>query len=402
MAAAVVTDDYYAILGVSHLASTETIREAYKKLALRYHPDKNHDESATQDFQRLVLAWETLKDGSKRREYDRNWVWAVRNRFEEVNRRRNEVDREATAHWNSGTTTPMPDEVEMRLKASIWKESARKDYIVRLQGYTNFRDGHFYQIKERLGSLKGYEANLEAQLRISEEEMIKTFQDAIQRSREIGHKIQDHGATLSRLLAARENYINRQKTSIEEERVQLRKLVHEIESRRGAYDAEEAISRQMRVQEALEILGPRDLSPPLFSMIDRRGQAINHWKALSRVQTATKFFLSLQSAEEGSYHAPGEWERIGGDEACGRCDNAAFHIMLECGPAKCPGCGIVVCNNCHRDLQLLREYDDWIRSPPGTSRDSFFSLEFSTNVKPQPRWPGGPAFGCVFEDGRGV
>jgi hypothetical protein len=57
--------------------------------------------------------------------------------------------------------------------------------------------------------------------------------------------------------------------------------------------------------------------------------------------------------------------------------------MLECGPAKCPGCGIIVCHNCHRDLQLLREYDDWIRSPADDGKDYFFSLEFTENAGPE-------------------
>jgi curved DNA-binding protein CbpA len=68
MARAVVTEDYYSVLGVSQSATSAVIREAYKKCALKYHPDKNLDnrEETTAAFQQLVVAWETLKDTTKR------------------------------------------------------------------------------------------------------------------------------------------------------------------------------------------------------------------------------------------------------------------------------------------------------------------------------------------------
>jgi curved DNA-binding protein CbpA len=46
-------EDFYAILEVSPFAELGAIRESYKRLALRCHPDKNRDVKATEDFQRL-------------------------------------------------------------------------------------------------------------------------------------------------------------------------------------------------------------------------------------------------------------------------------------------------------------------------------------------------------------
>jgi hypothetical protein len=180
--------------------------------------------------------------------------------------------------------------------------------------------------------------------------------------------------------------------SIEENQGRLREMIRELEGERRRYEEEEARSREMRVREALKILGPRDLNPPLFSMIDRRGQAINRWKALSRVKCGLMSIISLGGASEGPWHNPGEWERIGGEHTCCRCGRGAYHIMLECGPARCPGCGMIVCNDCYRDLQLLREYDGWITGPADDERDSFFSLEFGANPKPSKIWAGTPAF----------
>uniref|UniRef100_A0A8C6TEM9 J domain-containing protein n=1 Tax=Neogobius melanostomus TaxID=47308 RepID=A0A8C6TEM9_9GOBI len=65
--------DYYTILGVSKTASQEDIKKAYRKLALKWHPDKNPDnkEEAEQKFKELAEAYEVLSDSNKRDSYDR-------------------------------------------------------------------------------------------------------------------------------------------------------------------------------------------------------------------------------------------------------------------------------------------------------------------------------------------
>lgn len=61
--------DYYNILGIARDASDEDIKRAYRKLALKYHPDKNPDADPTR-FQEIQAAYETLSDAEKRRDYD--------------------------------------------------------------------------------------------------------------------------------------------------------------------------------------------------------------------------------------------------------------------------------------------------------------------------------------------
>ncbi|XP_053184131.1 dnaJ homolog subfamily B member 2 isoform X1 [Scomber japonicus] len=65
--------DYYNILGVSRTASQEDIKKAYRKLALKWHPDKNPDnkEEAEKKFKELAEAYEILSDKTKRDEYNR-------------------------------------------------------------------------------------------------------------------------------------------------------------------------------------------------------------------------------------------------------------------------------------------------------------------------------------------
>lgn len=64
--------DYYEILGVQRSADQETIKKAYRKLAMQYHPDKNPgDKAAEEKFKEAAAAYEVLGNTEKRARYDR-------------------------------------------------------------------------------------------------------------------------------------------------------------------------------------------------------------------------------------------------------------------------------------------------------------------------------------------
>ncbi|EMD60742.1 hypothetical protein COCSADRAFT_125882 [Bipolaris sorokiniana ND90Pr] len=65
-----ITEDYYMILEVEQNASPQSIVSSYRRLALKLHPDRNAKHDATEAFQRLGRAYETLKDETKRRAYN--------------------------------------------------------------------------------------------------------------------------------------------------------------------------------------------------------------------------------------------------------------------------------------------------------------------------------------------
>ena len=65
--------DYYEVLGVSKTASDDEIKKAYRKLAMKYHPDRNQGEKAKEaeeKFKEVKEAYEMLSDGQKRAAYD--------------------------------------------------------------------------------------------------------------------------------------------------------------------------------------------------------------------------------------------------------------------------------------------------------------------------------------------
>lgn len=62
--------DYYETLGVNKDATKQEIHRAFRQLAKKYHPDKNKDKSASDEFIKIFKAYETLSDEKKRREYD--------------------------------------------------------------------------------------------------------------------------------------------------------------------------------------------------------------------------------------------------------------------------------------------------------------------------------------------
>src|SRR5881628_1427127 len=63
--------DYYTVLGLTRDASEEDVKKAYRKLAMKFHPDRNPDDKTTEEkFKEAKEAYEILTDAKKRAAYD--------------------------------------------------------------------------------------------------------------------------------------------------------------------------------------------------------------------------------------------------------------------------------------------------------------------------------------------
>src|SRR5512143_1898612 len=62
--------DYYEVLGVTRDADLKAIKDAFRRLALKYHPDRNKSPDAEEKFKEFAAAYAVLSDPKKRADYD--------------------------------------------------------------------------------------------------------------------------------------------------------------------------------------------------------------------------------------------------------------------------------------------------------------------------------------------
>lgn len=103
--------DYYYFLGIPQNASSEDIKKAYRKLSLKYHPDKNDNDDFFSDrFKEIKEAYETLMDDGRRKLYDQNLTNQQSNvksilppkiKSFSASKIRAKVGEEITVYWNT-------------------------------------------------------------------------------------------------------------------------------------------------------------------------------------------------------------------------------------------------------------------------------------------------------------
>ena len=107
--------DYYEVLGLSKGASSDEIKKAYRKLAVKYHPDKNPDDKASEEkFKEIGEAYEALSDPEKKSAYDQFGHAAFNSRA-----------RAGRGGGGDSSSSPLRERIEVRVSA--WHKETAND-----------------------------------------------------------------------------------------------------------------------------------------------------------------------------------------------------------------------------------------------------------------------------------
>lgn len=145
--------DYYYFLGLRHDATLQDIKRAYRKLSLKYHPDKNGDDAFFEErFRETLEAYETLADPERRKIYDQSLGQQQRSFRSELpphiksfsaNKIRVQKGEEIILTWQTNNADVV----------KILPFGLEKSYGERIFKITEFKDGKFHVVLQAMNTL---------------------------------------------------------------------------------------------------------------------------------------------------------------------------------------------------------------------------------------------------------
>ena len=137
--------NYYDVLGVPRNADITTIKKAFKKLSLKYHPDKNkqNPEKAKERFTEIVNAYETLKDPEKRKQYDRSGGEGINFKPKGGN---NQRERQTFQNFNFDDIFSSFFGSRKKNKQKKWEDDIFGDYFKNKEEEETIKDQDFFSL----------------------------------------------------------------------------------------------------------------------------------------------------------------------------------------------------------------------------------------------------------------
>ncbi|KAH8805183.1 DnaJ domain-containing protein [Xylogone sp. PMI_703] len=424
MAPVEVDKDYYMVLEVNETATTEVITKSYKRLALLLHPDRNKKANATEAFQLLGTAYETLKDDNKRRVYNLIYYARIKKKASHSQPKSTEpTSRSAPSGSNTRGYNVNPEAAQIsaiiiakQQRATEWlrvqkqysdimsaiKEEAQKihdgiNLLVEIdkaedaedaaaKSWTTWLLSSIYQKRVRTEEEKATRASERLQRLHNrsfkemdlkkKESKLKEYEDILRIRREefdrANKKDDNVKAQLEEKIRIREKREKEKKERVEAEvRAEAWKKYWEQREKEAAeqrkkdeerrqQQEKEAAQRRMREQEERR----------------KKAEAAERaWKKMEETleeemrKARSAGFGKTQGAKEQEIcDHDGWWNKVSGRLACEKCFAAHYGYLLQC-----PGCQMKACATCQAALRPRRHNyrkkfdrrpkEEWAKSP---------------------------------------
>ncbi|KAF1920202.1 hypothetical protein BDU57DRAFT_486702 [Ampelomyces quisqualis] len=389
MAPPPVTEDFYKVLEVSQTATLDQIIQSYRRQALKLHPDRNANHNATQAFQLLVRAYETLKDDAKRRDYDRVYPTI---------KKRQSASQGAQAPRSSTSSTESETLSETAQLAALAK--SKQERVARWQTKKQVFDFRIQEIQKQvrrleldiktLESIAAAEAAAEAQKnswgawllspiykRKVDTEVEKALKDREKQERRIEKDMKE------RRLETKKGDVREQESLLKKAKeeadaaiaaddkkkqvIESRRYARELRARQERERAQEEIRTKLRKQQqeeqdrwnkevaekirrqqaAARAAEEARLAELRAAQAKRQEKAAEDLRKRAQAQRAS--FASTTTRNDpvqtsGCIHE-GWWDKIHGRAPCPECYDV-WNFLLEC-----PGCPMQACPKCQSNLR---------------------------------------------------
>ncbi|KAL8861140.1 MAG: hypothetical protein Q9178_002356 [Gyalolechia marmorata] len=384
-----ITDDYYMVLEVEQAATPELIIRSYKRLALKLHPDRNTKQDATEAFQLLGRAYETLKDESKRQAYDLLYPSLARRR---------PYPQTTQTPRPPPASTPQAEALNEAAQIAALQKS-KQERGARFRIIKNAFDSSIFELQrgirqleqqiKNIDSIFDAEAAVEAQKNswttwllspiykeVEESEEEKARKDRERQERRIEKDMKERRLLLRKAdLNIEEDRSRKAKEEIDaadlgderkirviqtrirareiQERQEREKAEREKEAKIWKQQQEQREQREKREREAAEALR-RQQAEKRAAEEKRQKEETRKWEKIINDKTRRyKEQYTSPNLPEGSTRQAyvstcrhdGWWSKVQGLTACPKCDEVWTYLL------QCPGCIMKACPRCQAAIR---------------------------------------------------